>query len=118
MPSSNLGNQEVIFGGADRLDELIDSTLKVMEADLFVVQTGCIPGLVGDDVGSVVRRYQKNAACRSWWPRPAAIAAIILPGETVIRAIIDQFVADDKVDKQPGLVNVWSLLPIKTILAR
>lgn len=111
VPSSNLGNQEVIFGGADRLDELIGSTLKVMEADLFVVQTGCIPGLVGDDVGSVVRRYQKRGV-------PIVVAETsgyrgnnFTGHETVIRAIIDQFVGDANEDKQRGLVNVWSLLP-------
>ena len=55
VPSTNIGNKEVIFGGADRLDELIGSTLKVMEAELYVVQSGCVPGLVGDDVGNVVQ---------------------------------------------------------------
>lgn len=111
IPSSNLGNQEVIFGGADRLDELIASTLKVMEAELFVVQTGCIPGLVGDDVGSVVRRYQKRGV-------PIVVAETsgyrgnnFTGHETVIQAIIDQFIGDTDVPQQHGLVNVWSLLP-------
>lgn len=111
VPSTNLGNQEVIFGGADRLDELIASTLKVMEADLFVVQTGCIPGLVGDDVGSVVRKYQKRGV-------PIVVAETsgyrgnnFTGHETVIRAIIDQFVDAGDAPLQHGLVNVWSLLP-------
>ena len=60
VPSSNIGNNEVIFGGAERLDELITSTLKVMEAELYVVQSGCVPGLVGDDVGNVVQGYQRR----------------------------------------------------------
>ncbi|HXZ16086.1 MAG TPA: nitrogenase component 1, partial [Roseiarcus sp.] len=60
VPSTNIGNKEVIFGGADRLDELIDSTLKVMEAELYVVQSGCVPGLVGDDVGNVVQSWQRR----------------------------------------------------------
>ncbi|MEO0035075.1 MAG: hypothetical protein RLZZ501_1098, partial [Pseudomonadota bacterium] len=37
VPSTNIGNREVIFGGADRLDTVIEATLKVMEAELFVV---------------------------------------------------------------------------------
>ena len=91
VPSTNIGNREVIFGGADRLDELIAATLKVMEAELFVVQTGCIPGLVGDDVASVVSKY-RGAACRSCSPRPAAIAATTSPDtKPIIRAIVDQY---------------------------
>jgi nitrogenase molybdenum-iron protein beta chain len=111
VPSTNLGNQEVIFGGADRLDELIASTLKVMTADLFVVQSGCISGLVGDDVGSVVRRYQKRGV-------PIVVAETsgyrgnnFTGHETVIRAIIDQFIGESEAPLQQGLVNVWSLLP-------
>jgi nitrogenase molybdenum-iron protein beta chain len=111
VPSTNLGNREVIFGGADRLDELIAATLKVMEADLYVVQTGCIPGLVGDDVESVVRRYRKRGV-------PIVLAETsgyrgnnFTGHETVVRAIIDQFVGVHDGPREANLVNVWSLLP-------
>lgn len=110
-PSTNLGNQEVIFGGADRLDELINATLAVMQADLFVVQTGCIPGLIGDDVASVVSRHQRKGV-------PIVVADTsgyrgnnFTGHETIIRAIIDQFVGEVDAPRRPGLVNVWSLLP-------
>ncbi|MBI5132712.1 MAG: hydrogenase [Rhodopseudomonas palustris] len=111
VPSSNLGNQEVIFGGADRLDELIRSTLKVMQADLFVVQSGCIPGLVGDDVGSVVRSYQKQGVPIVFAETSGYRGNNFTGHETVIRAIIDQFVDVNDAPLQHGLVNVWSLLP-------
>ena len=60
VPSTNIGNKEVIFGGVGRLDELISSTLTVMDAELYVVQSGCIPGLVGDDVVNVVQSYRRR----------------------------------------------------------
>ncbi|ALK09360.1 nitrogenase component 1 [Blastochloris viridis] len=111
VPSTNLGNREVIFGGADRLDELIAATLKVMEADLYVVQSGCIPGLVGDDVESVVGRYRRRGV-------PIVLAETsgyrgnnFTGHETVIRAIVDQFVGAYDGPRDAELVNVWSLLP-------
>ncbi|MBB5046931.1 nitrogenase molybdenum-iron protein beta chain [Rhodopseudomonas rhenobacensis] len=111
VPSTNLGNQEVIFGGADRLDELIRSTLKVMTADLYVVQSGCIPGLVGDDVASVVSRYQKRGVPIVFAETTGYRGNNFSGHEIIIRAIVDQFAGQGDVPKQQGLVNVWSLLP-------
>jgi nitrogenase molybdenum-iron protein beta chain len=111
VPSTNLGNQEVIFGGADRLDELIGSTLKVMTADLFVVQSGCIPGLVGDDVQSVVGRYRKRGVPIVFAETTGYRGNNFSGHEIITRAIIDQFLGPSEAPKQQGLVNVWSLLP-------
>jgi nitrogenase molybdenum-iron protein beta chain len=114
VPSTNIGNKEVIFGGADRLDELIASTLKVMEAELYVVQAGCIPGLVGDDVANLVGGYQRRGA-------PIVFAETLgyrgnnyTGHETVVRAILDQYVAKQAGPAprlRKGLVNVWAALP-------
>jgi nitrogenase molybdenum-iron protein beta chain len=111
VPSTNLGNREVIFGGADRLDELIESTLKVMEAELFVVQSGCIPGLVGDDVASVVGKYRKRGVPIVFAETSGYRGNNFTGHETVIRAIIDQYVGAYTGPREAGLVNVWSLLP-------
>lgn len=111
VPSTNLGNREVIFGGADRLDELIENTLKVMEADLWVVQSGCVPGLVGDDVTSVVGKYQRRGVPIVYAETSGYRGNNFTGHEIVIRAIIDQFVGDYDGPKEAGLVNVWSELP-------
>ena len=113
-PSTNIGNKEVIFGGADRLDELIASTLKVMEAELYVVQSGCIPGLVGDDVGNVVSSYQKRDVPIVFAETLGYRGNNFTGHETVVRAILDQYVAKQagaNPETRKGLVNVWSALP-------
>lgn len=111
IPSSNMGNSEVIFGGADRLDELIAATLRVMEADLFVVQTGCIPGLIGDDVESVVNRYRRRGAPIVFAETSGYRGNNFTGHETILRAIIDQHLGDYDGPKDERLVNVFSLLP-------
>ncbi|CAH2598782.1 Hydrogenase [Rhodovastum atsumiense] len=111
VPSTNMGNQEVIFGGTDRLDELIAATLRVMEADLFVVQTGCIPGLIGDDVGNVVGKYQRRGVPIVFAETSGYRGNNFTGHEIVLRAIIDQFLGADDGPREAGLVNVWSLLP-------
>src|SRR5208282_393554 len=114
VPSTNIGNKEVIFGGADRLDELISSTLKVMEAELYVVQSGCVPGLVGDDVANVVQAYQRRDVPIVFAETLGYRGTNFTGHETVVRAILDQYVAKlagPAPEVRKGLVNVWSLLP-------
>lgn len=111
VPSTNMGNREVIFGGADRLDTVIGATLKVMEADLFVVLSGCVPALIGDDVASVVSGYRKRGVPIVFAETNGYQGNNFTGHEIVARAIIDQYADDYAGPVQPGLVNVWSLLP-------
>lgn len=41
LPSVNIGENEVVFGGEKKLNGLIKSSLKIMDGDLYVVLTGC-----------------------------------------------------------------------------
>ena len=59
-PCTSLVEQHVIFGGEDRLRKLIKSTTELMDGSLFVVITGCVPALIGDDVESVVREFKAD----------------------------------------------------------
>jgi nitrogenase molybdenum-iron protein beta chain len=54
IPCTNAEEKDVVFGGEKKLDGLIEETFKVIDADLYVVITGCTAAIVGDDVGSVV----------------------------------------------------------------
>jgi len=108
----------VVFGGVERLDELIDATLKIMDSDLFVVVTGCVPDLVGDDVQSVLRKYVSRGA-------PLVLAETggfrgnnFTGHEVITKAIIDQFVGPYSGPRDKRLVNVWSLLPYQNTFWR
>jgi nitrogenase molybdenum-iron protein beta chain len=111
IPSTNATEQEVVFGGAARLNEVIEASIKIMDADLFVVLTGCISELVGDDVGSVVRKYQRQGVPVVYAETGGFKGNNFTGHELVTRAIIDQFVGDYDGPRETGSVNVWSLLP-------
>lgn len=111
VPSTNATEREVVFGGADRLDELIGASLKILDADLFVVLTGCISDLVGDDVGSVVGEYQKKGVPIVFAETGGFRGNNFTGHEIVTKAIIDQYVGPSDAPKVKGTVNVWSLLP-------
>lgn len=117
-PSSNAGENEVVFGGENRLRELIKSSLKIMKADLFVVLTGCIGEIVGDDVGAVVGEFQKEGVPIVYAETGGFKGNNFVGHELVTKAIIDQYVGDYDGEKEQGVVNVWSLLPYQNTFWR
>jgi nitrogenase molybdenum-iron protein beta chain len=52
--SSNVGETEIVFGGVERLKEQIKTTLEVVDGDLYVVLSGCMVELIGDDLEAAV----------------------------------------------------------------
>lgn len=118
VPSTNFSEKEVVFGGVDRLRGLIESSVKILDADLFVVLTGCIPDIVGDDVASVVGEFQRQGV-------PVVVAETggfrgnnFLGHEIVVKAIVDQFVGEYDGPRETGSVNVWSELPYQNTFWR
>jgi nitrogenase molybdenum-iron protein beta chain len=113
IPCTNAGETEVIYGGEGRLREVIDGAFKVIDADLYVVLTGCTTDIVGDDVASAVGDYQLEG-------RPVVYAETggfksnnYVSHELVVNNIIDQYVDPNK-DRggvRPGLVNVFASIP-------
>jgi Nitrogenase molybdenum-iron protein, alpha and beta chains len=110
-PSANISEKEVVFGGDNRLHELIQASVKIMEADLFVVLTGCIPDIVGDDVPSVVSEFQDKGVPIVYAETGGFRGNNLVGHETVVRAIIDQFIGDYDGEKSKNTVNVWTEVP-------
>ena len=50
----------MIFGGEEKLRKLVESSLELMEGDLFIVISGCVPALIGDDVQSIIKPYKEK----------------------------------------------------------
>ncbi|MCD8355327.1 MAG: hydrogenase [Clostridia bacterium] len=111
IPSANVGENDIVFGGAQKLDDLIKASLGVVKGDLFVVLTGCSGELVGDDVGAVVRKYQENGYPVVFADTGGFRGTNLNGHEIVVEAIIDQFVGDYHGPKKKGLVNLWFETP-------
>jgi len=110
-PCSNIGEREVVFGGAERLRETIANALKVVDGDLFVALTGCTSALVGDDAEEIVRSF-KGA------PKPVILAETtgfvgnnVRGHEIVLEALIDQYMKP--AERESGLVNIWATVPFQ-----
>jgi nitrogenase molybdenum-iron protein beta chain len=112
-PCSCLVDEHAVFGGEAKLRGLIQSTQELVKGKLFVVISGCVPALIGDDVAGVVRDFQNG-------DRPIVIVNTAgFKGnsyhgyQTFLDSIIEQLLTEQP--KQKGLVNLFGIVPYQHI---
>ncbi len=114
FPCTSINEKDVVFGGVKKLRSTIDNALKVVDADLYVVLTGCIPEIVGDDSGEVVSEFADADKPVIYAPTAGFKGNNYKGHEQVIDAIIDQYLKkSDK--KEKGLVNIWADVPYQDL---
>jgi nitrogenase molybdenum-iron protein beta chain len=113
IPSVNIAEKEIVFGAAEKLDLLIKSTFRIMDGDLFVVLSGCVSELIGDDVASIVNGYVKKGKAIVYSEVPGFKGNNLYGHEQVIIDIVDQYVGDYPADapKKKKLINLFTEVP-------
>jgi nitrogenase molybdenum-iron protein beta chain len=111
VPSTNTGEKEVVFGGEERLRSVIEGALKVMDADLFVVLTGCTSDIVGDDTGQVVREFREQGIPIVYAETGGFKGSSFVGHEALLEAVITQLLDPAPPEKAPNLVNVFASVP-------
>ncbi|WP_150267930.1 nitrogenase component 1 [Paenibacillus tepidiphilus] len=113
IPCTNASEAEIVFGGEGKLRSVIDGAFKVIDADLYVVLTGCTSDIVGDDVGQVTRDYQDLGKPLVYVETGGFKSNNYVSHDHVIKAIVEQYV--DKFAEGrgviPGLVNLLATVP-------
>ncbi len=111
ISSTNTGQKEVVFGGENKLRTLTENAFKVLDADLFVLLSGCTSGIIGDDILSVANEFREQG-------KPVVAAETsgfkgnnYYGHELIVNSIIEQFVGDVTPKVQKGLVNVFAVVP-------
>ncbi|MDR2528203.1 MAG: hypothetical protein LBD04_04180 [Synergistaceae bacterium] len=112
-PCTNFTEREVVFGGEDKLEELIRNTYKVLDTDLQVVLTGCTSAIVGDDVERVVKTFAEEGKPIVTLETPGFKCSNFEAHDLVVNAVIDQYV-DRRArvtGKDARLVNLFATIP-------
>jgi nitrogenase molybdenum-iron protein beta chain len=111
-PCSCLVEEHAVFGGEDKLRSLIRTTLEVMRGDLFVVISGCVPALIGDDVSSVVKEFRDQAPII--YVNTAGFLGNSYKGnEQFFDAVIDQLLTEQPVIRKR--VNLLGIVPYQHV---
>jgi nitrogenase molybdenum-iron protein beta chain len=102
----------VVFGGEPRLREQIKNTIELIKGDKYIVLTGCIAELIGDDVKAVVREFEDQALVL--YAETAGFKGSSYVGyEIVLNSFVDQLVKEKP--KEDKLVNILGLVPSQDI---
>jgi nitrogenase molybdenum-iron protein beta chain len=110
--STNVTEKHVVFGGTSRLREQIKNTIKVINGDFYIVLTGCVPELVGDDLQAMVKEAQEQGFPVIGIATPGFKGDVYKGYEIVLKGIIDQIERINKpIEIQHGLVNILGIVP-------
>ena len=110
VPSSNVKEKDIIFGGTERLTEQIENTVKLVEGELYIVLTGCMTDIIGDDIHSVIKEFRE---------RDVNIIGAETGGfkgdgykgyELVLKTLIENYI-EKKPQKSKNKVNLWGIVP-------
>jgi nitrogenase molybdenum-iron protein beta chain len=104
-PSTNLTEKEVVFGGEQRLEDQIRSTIDICDGDAYVVVNGCIAAMVGDDIGAVVHKFQDEPVAVGWVNGSGFLGNSWFGYDETFVSLIQQFTK-----KQPTVKNRVNLL--------
>lgn len=120
IPSTNVIEKQVVFGGTSRLREQIKNTIKVQDGDVYIVLTGCTTELVGDDAPAMTKEAQEQGYPIITASTPG------FKGEThhgytlTVKAIIQQLEKFVKVNEKKNVksVNIFGIIPEQDVYWR
>jgi nitrogenase molybdenum-iron protein beta chain len=110
FPCTSINEKDVVFGGAAKLKSTIENSLKVIDADLYVVLTGCIPEIVGDNTEEIVDEFGDSKKPVIYASTAGFKGNNYRGHEQVVDAIIEGYLKKSD-EREQGLVNVWADVP-------
>ena len=110
LPSSNMLEKEVVFGGTEKLRTTIQGAVDIIDADAYFILTGCTAGIIGDDIVSVTQEFQDNGHEVYPIETPGFAGDSNLGYEIVWNTMIEQ-VIEENVPKDERLVNIFGVVP-------
>ncbi|MDR3139998.1 MAG: hypothetical protein LBT95_10080 [Treponema sp.] len=114
LPSSNVVERDVVFGGEARLREQIQSTLEIIDGDLYVVVTGCMVDMIGDDTAAVVSEFKNAGKPVVAVPTPSFKGNAFTGYELLLKGLIDQYIQKSE-QKEVLSVNVLGIVPAQDV---
>jgi len=110
VPSSNIGEKDIVFGGLDRLEEQVKNTVELIEGKAYIVLTGCTADIIGDDVQSAVRQY-RSLGVEIYGAETGGFHGDGYKGHDIVLSVIARELVEPKDVKKPNKVNLLGVVP-------
>ena len=114
LPSSNVAERDIVFGGEERLAEQIANTIEVMDGDLYFVVTGCMVEMIGDDVRRVVKDFKGGAHPVIGTPTTSFKGNSYKGYDYVLQALFQDFTLPSAV-KDAQTINLFGIVPLQDV---
>ncbi len=108
LPTSNISENDIVFGGEDRLNEQIESTLRIIDGDLYFVVTGCQVEIIGDDARGVARRFREQNVFGT--ATPGFRGNTFKGYDLVLKTLVEELIEPSSV-KEAFTVNILGVVP-------
>ncbi len=110
LPSSNMLEKEVVFGGVNKLRTTIQGAIDIIDASSYFVLTGCTAGIIGDDIVSVTDEFNQKGYKVYPVETPGCSGDSNLGYEVAWNTFIDKVIQPAE-KKQNDLVNIFGIIP-------
>ncbi len=110
LPSSNMLEKEVVFGGVNKLRTTIQGAIDIIDASSYFVLTGCTAGIIGDDIVSVTDEFNQKGYKVYPVETPGFAGDSNLGYEVAWNTFIDKVIQPAE-KKQNDLVNIFGIIP-------
>ena len=111
-PCTLVGEKEVVFGGIKKLRGTVENALKVIDADLFVIISGCTTEIIGDDIQEVAEEFYTDEKPVIWAKTPGFKGNNYLGHDWILKSIFEQYLKNiEPKEKIKGLVNIFAGVP-------
>ena len=108
IPTSNISQSHIVFGGEDKLVGQIESTLKYIKGDIYIVVTGCQTEMIGDDAVGIAERYEEQNVIGVNTP---GFLGNTLRGYDAILSALAKSVIRKTDEKEAHTINLLGIVP-------
>ena len=108
IPTSNISQSNIVFGGESKLEGQIEATLKYLKGDIYIVVTGCQTEMIGDDAVGIAERYRDQNVIGV--NTPGFLGTTLRGYDAVLSALVKSLI-EKKEEKDPKTINLLGIVP-------
>jgi len=110
LPCTNLIETDVVFGGINKLRNVMEKSLEYFKPDMVIAMSGCVSGIIGDNLNEIADGFSDRDIPVLTAETSGFIGDNIYGHEQVLTSIINGYLKPvGKIN--PKQVNVWGLIP-------
>ena len=108
IPTSNISQSNIVFGGEEKLVGQIESTVKYLKGDIYIVVTGCQTEMIGDDSVGIAARYRDQNVIGV--NTPGFLGNTLRGYDAILSALVKEII-EKREEKEPRTINLLGIVP-------